>query len=218
MTKDIEIQKNVMEELNSIPFINANEIGVSVKDGIVSLSGLIDSYPKKIAIERAVKKLNGVKAVAEEIIVNLNEKHKKTDSEIAHMVINVIEWNVHPIHNLKVLVEDGCVTLEGSVDWDYQRKSLTQVLGDTIGVKSIINNITIANKPSTAEIKNKIHSAFVRSANIDADKIIITTEGNKVILTGKINNWIEYEEAERSVWAIPGVRSVENKLELEEVI
>ena len=133
MTKDIEIQKNVMEELNSIPFINANEIGVSVKDGIVSLSGLIDSYPKKIAIERAVKKLNGVKAVAEEIIVNLNEKHKKTDSEIAHMVINVIEWNVHPIHNLKVLVEDGCVTLEGSVDWDYQRKSLTQVLGDTIG-------------------------------------------------------------------------------------
>lgn len=218
MTKDIEIQKNVMEELKCIPLISANEIGVSVKNGIVTLSGIVDSYPKKIAIERAIKKLNGVKAVAEDITVNLSEKHQKTDSEIAHMVMNIIEWNVHPIKNLKVFVEDGCVTLDGSVDWDFQRKSVTKVLGDIVGVKSIINNITLAHRPTSAEVKNKIHAAFIRSANIDADKINITTEGNKVILTGKINNWLEYEEAERSVWATPGVSSVENKLELEDVI
>jgi osmotically-inducible protein OsmY len=218
MTKDIEIQKDVMEELKSIPLINASEIGVSVKNGVVTLSGTADSYPKKIAIERAVKKLNGVKAVAEDIKVYLTEKHQKTDSEIAHMAMRVIEWSVHPINDLKVLVEDSCITLEGNVDWDFQRKSVTKVLGNIVGVKKIINNLTLAHKPTSSEVKHKIQAAFVRSANIDADKINITTEGNKVTLTGKINNWIEYEEAERSVWATPGVSVVENKLELEDVI
>lgn len=218
MNKDIEIQKNVMEELKSIPLINANEIGISVKDGVVTLSGIVDSYPKKIAIERSLKKLNGVKAIAEDIKVNLTEKHQKTDSEIAHIVMSVIEWSSNPIKDLKIFVEDSCVTIEGSVDWDFQRKSVTKIIGNIVGVKEIINNIKLAHRPTSIEVKNKIHAAFVRSANIDADKINITTEGNKVILTGKINSWLEYEEAERSVWSTPGVSVVENNLELEDVI
>ncbi|HWY10779.1 MAG TPA: BON domain-containing protein [Bacteroidia bacterium] len=217
MKKDAEIQKNVIEELKTIPLLKANEIGVAVKNGVVTLSGTVDSYPKKIRVEKAVKKIGGVKGIAEDIAVNLSEKHQKTDSEIAQMVINAIEWHsAAQIDKINILVEDGCVTLDGTTDWDFQRKSASKVVETIVGVKRITNNIKIAQRPAPTDIKTKIQAAFVRNARIDADKINIQTDGNKVILSGKVNCWSELEEAEHSVWSTPGVSSIENKLELED--
>lgn len=217
MKKDIEIQKNVVEEIKCIPLINANEIGVIVKNGIVTLSGTTDSYPKKVAIEKAVKKVKGVKGIAEDIEVNLTNSFKKTDSEIAQIIMNALEWQSSAqTDEVRILVEDGWVTVEGSVNWDFERKSVTKVIENIVGVKGINNNLKIINKPTSADIKNKILASFIRNASIDASKIEITTEGSKVTLSGSVNTWDEYEEAERSAWSTPGVSVIENQLEFED--
>lgn len=216
MKRDTEIQNNVMEELKSVPLLKANEIGVAVKNGIVTLSGIVDSYPKKVAVEKAVKKIAGVRGIAEDLEVNLSEGHRKSDSEIAQIVMDAIAWHsAAQVDKVNIVVEDGIVTIEGTTDWDFQRKHVTKVVANIIGVKGIINNIKIANSPVSSDIKNKIQAAFVRNANIDADKIDIKTEGHKVILKGKVKGWSEYEEAERSAWSTPGVDKIENELEIE---
>jgi osmotically-inducible protein OsmY len=217
MKKDLEIQKNVVEELKCIPLINANEIGVIVKNGIVTLSGTTDSYPKKVAIEKAVKKVKGVKGIAEDIAVNLTNAYTKTDSEIAQAILSALEWQIaDQADQVTILVEDGWVTVEGSVDWDFQRKSIKKIAENIIGVKGISNNIKIIQRPVSSDIKNKIVAAFIRNASIDASKIDIVTEGSKVILSGTVNTWAEYEEAERSAWSTPGVNVIENQLEFED--
>lgn len=217
MKKDSEIQKNVMEELSCLPLVNANEIGVMVKNGIVTLSGVIDSYPKKIAVEKAVKKIAGVKGIAEDLVVNLNGRHERTDSELAQAIMHALEWHsAAPADRIRILVEDAWVTVEGSVDWDFQRKSVSRVIENNIGVKGITNNITIAHRPAPADIKSKILAAFIRNASLDAGKIKVSIEGGNVVLSGKVYTWAEYEEAERSVWSVPGVSHIENKLEFED--
>ena len=218
MKKDIEIQKNVMEELKSVSSLNASEIGVAVKNGIVTLSGIVDSYPKKIAVERAVLKIKNVHGIAEDITVRLNGSHKKTDTELAQAVIYALEWHsgLDP-DKIKIFVENGLVTIEGSVDWNYQRKLAQKAVRNIIGVTGIVNNMKIASRPVANQIREKIHSSFVRHANIDADKIKIEVNGNSVTLKGKVRNWSEKKDAEHSVWALPGVSEVENKLEYDEV-
>jgi osmotically-inducible protein OsmY len=216
MERDIEIQTNVMEELKTIPMLKANEIGVAVKNGIVTLCGIVDSYPKKISIEKAVKKIAGVKGIAEDIDVELNGNQKKSDSELAQNIMKALEWDTTvQINNLNILVEDSCVTLEGFVEWDFQRKSATKAIENIVGVKGVINNVKLSASPTTREIKSKIQSAFIRNANIDSEKINVKIDGSKVVLTGSVNSWSEYEDAEQSVWATPGVKSIENKLEFE---
>lgn len=217
MKQDSEIQKNVMEELRCIPLIHANEIGVAVKNGIVTLSGIVDSYPKKIVIERSVKKVAGVKGIAEDIEVHLIDAHKKSDSEIAQVVLDALHWHsAAPFERISILVEDGVVAIEGTVDWDYQRKHVSKVAENIIGVKGVINNLKIVSGPVPGDIKKKIQSAFVRNAQIDAANINIEADGNKVVLTGKVKSLQEIEEAERSVWNTPGVTSIENGLEVED--
>lgn len=216
MEKDVEIQYNIMEELKTIPLIKPNEIGVAVKNGIVNLCGLVDSYPKKISIEKAIKKIRGVKGIAQDIDVEFIGNHKKSDSEVAQNILKSIECDTTiQIHNLKIVVEDGCVTLEGSVEWDFQRKFASKVIETIIGVKNVINNIKMANGPTSIEIKSKIRSDFIRHASIDSDKIKVILDGNNVVLTGIVNSLSEYEEAEQSVLSTPGVKSIENKLEIE---
>lgn len=216
MKKDIEIQKNVIEELKCTPLIKVNEIGVAVKNGIVTLSGIVDSYPKKITIEKAVKKIAGVKGIAEDLQVKLVESQLKTDPEIAQAVKNSLEWHSSVgVDNVCILVENGWVTIDGSVDWDFQRKSATDVVQNIVGVTGITNNIKISHKPVSSEIKTNIQSALIRNANINANKINVTTEGNNVILSGDVGSWAEYEEAERSAWLTAGVSKVENNLQLE---
>ncbi len=215
MKKDIQIQKDVIEELIHTPMVNANEIGVAVVHGIATLTGTVDSYPKKIRIEKAVKKIRGIRGIAEEIVVKLNGNQKKTDTEIAEAVLHAIEWHsAVQVEQVKITVEDGWLTLEGTVDWDFQRKSAATAAESIKGVTGITNNIKLSATPATADVKEKIQSAFVRNASLDAGKIQIEVMGSKVILNGEVYSWTEYEEAERSAWNTPGVSSVENKLKI----
>ncbi|MEY4604782.1 MAG: hypothetical protein RIT43_2074 [Bacteroidota bacterium] len=213
MKTDVEIQKDVMDELKWELIQNANEIGVAVKDGIVTLSGTVDSYYKKLQAERAAKKVLGVKAVAQEMTVQLVERGKRTDAEIASAVINALAWHSSiPEEKIKVKVEKGWVTLEGEVEWDFQRNYSRKAVENLQGVLGISNNIRIAPKLKSADIKNKIFSAFHRSATLDSDSINITTDGSKVVLTGKVRSFVEKKDAEKAAYLAPGVTEVENKL------
>ena len=213
MKTDVEIQKDVMDELKWELLQNANEIGVAVKNGIVTLSGTVDSYYKKLQAERATKKVLGVKAVAQEIAVQLVDRSKRTDAEIASAVINALAWHSSiPEEKIKVKVEKGWVTLEGEVEWDFQRNYSRTAVENLQGVVGISNNIRIAPKLKSADIKNKIFAAFHRSATLDSDSININTEGGKVVLTGKVRSFVEKKDAEKAAYLAPGVTEVENKL------
>lgn len=217
MKTDIQIQKDVMEELMWEPFLNASEIGVSVKKGVVTLSGQVDSYSKKLSAEKVAKKVAGVKAVAEDIQVGISPDYRKTDTEIAEAVINAMKWHTMiPEEKIKVKVEDGDVKLEGEVEWEYQRSQAKTAIQNLTGVRSVINLITVKPKITATDIKQKISSAFQRSATIDAEKINTEIMGNKVILRGKVRSFAEKEDAEIAAWNSPGVSNVESKLEIEE--
>lgn len=203
-----------MDELTHIPLLNPSEIGVSVKNGIVTLTGNVDSYPQKVAAERAVLRLKDVHGVADDLIVALNNKNNKSDSEIAQAALYAVEWHsgLDP-DKIKILVEDGVVTLSGTVDWDYQRKLAFKTVKNIVGIKNVINNIKLRQRPIPEQVKEKIKAAFHRNANINASAIHVELEGHKVVLTGTVKSWLEKVEAENTVWSLPGISEVENKLE-----
>jgi osmotically-inducible protein OsmY len=213
MKTDLEIQKDVMEELKFEPILNASEIGVAVKNEIVTLSGTVDTFSKKVAAERAAKKVAGVRAVALDIDVKLSSFGKKNDTEIAQTVLNAIKWHsTLKEDKIKVKVEDGWVTLEGEVEWEFQRIAARTLVEDLLGVTGITNLLKVTPKLSSKEIKQKISFAFHRSATIDSEKVSIEAIGNKVILTGKVRSWAEKKDAENAAWAAPGVSSVDNNI------
>ncbi len=213
MRTDAEIQKDVMEELRWELVQHSNEIGVTVKNSVVTLSGVVDSYSRKLEAEHAAKKVLGVKAVAQEIIVKLTDQGKKTDAEIASAVLNALKWHSSiPEDKVQVKVEKGWVTLDGQVDWDFQRVYSKSSVENLEGVVGISNNIKLAPKLKTADVKNKIFAAFHRSATLDSENIQISSEGTKVILSGKVRSFVEKKDAERAAYLAPGVTEVENKL------
>ncbi|MDA9555542.1 BON domain-containing protein [Pelobium sp.] len=216
MKTDSQIQKDVMEELSWEPFLNESEIGVAVKNGIVTLSGIVDSYSKKISAEKAAKKVTGVKAVAEDIQVGISPSYRKTDAEIAEAALNALKWHT-AVQNeqVKIKVEDGIIKLEGEVEWDYQRNNAKMAVENLTGVRSVINLITVKPKLTAADIQRKISAALHRSATVDSEKIMAEVIGSKVVLTGKVRSFAEKEDAENAAWAAPGIVNVENKLEIE---
>lgn len=217
MKSDSLIQKDVMEELRWEPLLSASEIGVAVKNGVVTLSGMVDTYAKKLRAERAVKRIEGVKAVAEDIQVGISPEFRKTDAEIAEAVLNALKWHTGvQEEKIKIRVEDGHVRLEGEVEWEYQRNQAQTAIENLAGVKSVINLIGIKPKISSGDIQQKINAAFHRSANIDSGKISVEVSGSKVILNGKVRSFAEKEDAEVAAWNAPGVISVESKLEIEQ--
>src|SRR5512138_867270 len=174
MKSDSLIQKDVMEELRWEPLLSASEIGVAVKNGVVTLSGMVDTYAKKLRAEQAAKRIEGVKAVAEDIQVGISPEFKKTDAEIAEAVLNALKWHTGvQEEKIKIKVEDGQVRLEGEVEWEYQRNQAQTAIENLIGVKSVINLIRIKPKISSGDIQQKINAAFHRSANIDSGKISV---------------------------------------------
>lgn len=217
MKNDAQIQQDVLDQLKWDPLLNASEIGVSVKNGVVTLSGNVDSYLKKLEAEKQAKKVVGVKAIAEDIQVGVSPSYKRSDTEIAEAAVNAIKWHTSiNEQSIKVKVEDGVITLEGEVDWGYQRESAKNAVVNLIGVRSVINNLTLKQKNAPENLKQKISAAFHRSASIDANKIQVEVEGNKAILKGKVRSFAEKEDAEDAIWSAPGIFRVENKLEVEE--
>jgi len=180
MKTDSEIQKDVMDELQWEPLLKASEIGVAVKNGIVTLSGTVDSYWKKVSAETAAKKVAGVKAVAEDIEIKLSSFGKKNDTELAEAVFNALKWeSTVPDEKVKIKVENGWVTLDGEVEWEFQRNDARRAIENMVGVTGVTNNITLTKKVNPTDIKQRIGSAFQRSATIDSEKIHINIDGSR---------------------------------------
>jgi osmotically-inducible protein OsmY len=216
MRTDFEIQQDVMAEIKWEPLLNASEIGVAVNSGVVTLSGLVNTYTKKLLAEKAAERVHGVKAVAEDIEVKILGTGEKKDSEIAETALNLLKWNSSILEEqIKIKVEHGRLTLEGEVEWEFFKSAAEKAVENLVGVRSIVNNIKITSKINPMDIKKKITIAFHRNATIDTENINIETVNNKVILTGKVSSWIERKEAERAAWLAPGVNSVENKLKVD---
>jgi osmotically-inducible protein OsmY len=216
MKTDQEIMKDVQDELKWDPYLSSSEIGVLVKNGIVTLTGVVDSYWKKLAAENGVKKISGVTAVVQKIEVKLSEAGKRKDTDIAEAIQSALKWSVLvPKDRIKVKVENGWVTLEGDVEWEFQKNAARRAVEKLEGVLGVTNNIRVTPKVTPSEIKQKIRSAFLRSATFDSDRITVDVDGGTVRLSGKVRSWAERKEAEREAWLAPGVTKVENNIEID---
>jgi osmotically-inducible protein OsmY len=210
-----DIQREVQLELKWDARVNPNEVGVGVKNGVVTLGGWVDSFSKKWAAERAALRVRGVRAAVNEIEVRIDPANQLTDVGIAEAVNRALELDsLVPDDAVKVSVSGGWITLRGEVDWEYERREAERVVRNLVGVKGVTNFITVRPRrgPSPDELKKSIENALIRSAETDAERITVTTEGHKVILRGTVRSWAERQEAERVAWSAPGVTEVENRI------
>lgn len=217
MKTDAEIQKCVMDELKYQPFLQAAEIGVAVKDGVVTLSGEVDYFNQKLTAERVTKNIAGVKAIAEDIQVGRSPATNRSDTDIAIAALNTLKWTSGVDEDrIQVRVENGMIRLEGETDWAYQRGLAENAVKNLTGVKSVTNLISIKQQPLPEQLEQKISAALHRSATLDSDKITVSVNGSEVTLNGQVRSLSEKDDAALAVWAAPGVYSVRNQLTVDE--
>jgi osmotically-inducible protein OsmY len=215
MKTDAQVQQDVIAELKWEPSVNAAQIGVEVKNGIVTLAGHVGSYPEKWEAERAAQRVSGVKALAVELDVKLHGSCTRTDADIAQLAQTALQDTSYlPKAAVHVKVEKGSVTLSGEVHWEYQRQAAAGAVRYLMGVTSITNNISITPKTSAAVVQSDIEAALKRRAQADARKISVAVDSADVTLTGNVNSWSERELARNSAWGSPGVRNVVDNMTL----
>lgn len=210
---DISLRQDVLDELEFEPSLDAAHIGVAVEDGVVTLSGHVSSYAQKIAAEKAIQRVHGVRAVAEELQVRYPNDKKVADDEIAQRALAIIAWDATvPDNQVKVKVEKGWVTLSGEVGWQYQRSAAEQAVRKLSGVRGVTNLLAVRPQIEASDVRRHIEGALKRSAEVEAEGIRVQVEGGKVKLTGRVQNWHERNVVERAAWAVPGVHSVDDQL------
>jgi osmotically-inducible protein OsmY len=213
MKTDSQLQTDVLDELKWWPSVNAAHIGVTANEGVVTLTGQVALFTEKTAAEEATKCVYGVKGMANDIVVELAGSIKRTDQDIAEAALNAMKWDVEVPHDkIKVVVRNGWVTLEGKVDWQYQKDAAERCVRYLLGVTALTNQIAI--KPTTKwiDVKTKIEAAFRRNADLEARRITVGTHDGEVTLTGSVSSWSERDEAVSAAWAAPGVTAVTNEI------
>ncbi|HBK08688.1 MAG TPA: ornithine aminotransferase [Acetobacteraceae bacterium] len=220
MPDDITLQAMVMDELAWEPSVDAAHIGVSVKNGVVTLSGFVDNYAAKAAAEQAVGRVRGVKAIAEEIEVRLPHHQQRADDEIAERAVRILGWDIEvPAGRIHITVAHGEVTLTGEVDHYFQRHAAENAVRRLSGVRSVINLLTVSHRagaaPQSRMIRQKIEEALRRSANIDASGIEIGVDGGTITLKGHVRSWSERGAVRHAAWAAPGVHEVRDQLAIQ---
>lgn len=213
MKSDDTLKSDITQELAWDPAIHATQIGVAVKDGVVTLTGHLDTYAEKFAIEKAVSRVQGVKALAVEMDVKLAPNHKRSDTEIAAAAQAAFQWHAQiPADRIQVRVENGWVTLKGEVDWDYQRQQAAKAVRALTGVVGVSNTIGLKAAVPVTNVATRIHDALARHAEREAKNITVDVQGTVVTLRGMVDSWPERSAVFGAAWSAPGITSVVNEV------